>query len=79
MTIPNAYWALWLGVLVLGGFAVPEFLAIKNRQSGDTLSENIRRWLKTDTPGGGASWLAVWSTLALVLGWLLGHILRWWP
>jgi len=79
MTIPDAYWALWLGVLVLGGFAVPEFLAIKNRQPGDTLSERIRSWLKTDTPGGGASWLAVWSTLALVLGWLLGHILRWWP
>ena len=77
--IPSGYWLFWLGVLVLAGFAVPEALAIKNRQSGDTLSENLRRWLKTDTPGGGASWLAVWSTLALVLGWLLGHILRWWP
>jgi len=77
--IPAGYWLFWLGVLVLAGFAVPEFIAIRNKQSGDTLSENIRRWLKTDTPGGGASWLAVWSTLALVLGWLLGHILRWWP
>ena len=77
--IPAGYWLFWLGVLVLAGFAVPEVIAIRNKQNGDTLSENIRRWLKTDTPGGGASWLAVWSTLALVLCWLLGHILRWWP
>lgn len=30
------------------------------------------------TPGGGASWLAVWSALAAVLAWLLGHIAGWW-
>lgn len=74
----SAYWAFWLGVLVLGGFAIPEAHAIRSKQSGDTLSENIRRWLKTDTPGGGASWLAVWLTLAAVLAWLGGHIMRWW-
>ena len=76
--IPHTYWVFWLGVMVLGGFAVPEGIAIKNKQAGDTLSENIRLWLRTDTPGGGASWLAVWSTLAAVLVWLLGHILLWW-
>ena len=73
------WWAFWLGFLVLGGFAIPEAIAIANKQEGDTLSENIRRWLKTDTPGGGASWLAVWTTLAGILAWLLGHILHWWP
>ena len=79
LVVSGEYWAFWLGVLVLGGFAIPEAYAIKTKQNQGTLSANIRRWLKTDTPGGGASWLAVWSTLALVLCWLLGHILRWWP
>lgn len=75
----SGYWLVWLFGMVLAGFAIPEVYAIRNKQAGDTLSENIRRWLRTDTPGGGASWLAVWSTLAAVLCWLLGHILRWWP
>lgn len=73
----SAYWAVYL-LCVVGFFAIPEVHAIKTKQSGDTLSENIRLWLRTDTPGGGASWLVVWSTLATVLVWLLGHILRWW-
>lgn len=73
----SGYWLSFL-FCCLAGFAVPEYKAIKNRQRGDTLSENIRLWLRTDTPGGGASWLVVWSTLATVLVWLLGHILEWW-
>jgi hypothetical protein len=70
----------WLGFLlaVVAGFAIPEAHAIKSKQSGDTLSENIRLWLRTDTPGGGASWLIVWSALMTVLIWLSGHILNWW-
>jgi AcrR family transcriptional regulator len=72
------WWPLWL-VLVLAGFAVPEFLAIRNKVRGDTLSERLRAWFHVDTPGGGASWLAVWSALAVTLGWLLGHIAGWWP
>lgn len=75
----STYWALWLGFAVLGGFAGPEIYAILNKQDGDTLSENIRKWLKTDTPGGGASWLAIWLTLLSVLVWLYGHIERLWP
>lgn len=75
----GTYWAIWLGVLVLGGFAVPEGYAIFNKQKGDTLSEKTRQWLKTDTPGGGKSWLAIWSFLLMVLLWLLGHIKNWWP
>lgn len=78
LVVPHAWWAFWLGVLVVGGFAVPEVIAIRSKQHGDTLSENIRLWLRTDTPGGGASWLVVWSTLAAVFVWLLGHIAEWW-
>jgi hypothetical protein len=69
----------WLGFLiaVVAGFAIPEGYAIK-KQNGGTLSANIRLWLRTDTPGGGASWLIVWSALMTVLIWLSGHILEWW-
>jgi hypothetical protein len=74
----SAYWVFWLGGLVLAGFAIPEINAITNKQTGDTLSENIRRWLRTDTPGGGYTWLGVWTTLLLILCWLGGHIMRWW-
>lgn len=80
--VPNkkwsAYWLFWVFGMVLTGFLVPEVNAILNKQQGDTLSENIRLWLHTDTPGGGASWLVVWTTLLGVLVWLLGHIMRWW-
>lgn len=72
--------AVWVTVLlaIASLFAVPETIAIRRKQSGDTLSENIRRWLKTDTPGGGRNWLLTWMMLQTVLLWLLGHILRWW-
>lgn len=72
------YWLAFLSA-VLVGFAVPEGYAIANKQQGDTLSENIRRWLRTDTPGGGWTWLSVWSCLFGVVVWLLGHIMNWWP
>ena len=73
MTLAD-WWPLWLAI-VLGGFAVPEFLALRNKVPGDTLSERLRAWFRVDTPGGGASWLAVWLALAAVLAWLLPHIL----
>lgn len=78
VVVPHAYWAVWVLGLVLGGFAVPEALAIKNKQGGDTLSENVRRWLHTDTPGGGATFAGTWLTLLVTWLWFLGHILRWW-
>jgi len=78
VVVPHAYWLIWLVGLVLSGFAVPEGLAIKNKQGGDTLSENVRRWLHTDTPGGGSTFLGVWLTLLFTWLWFLGHILRWW-
>lgn len=73
----SAYWIFWLSVLVVGGFAVPEGYAIANKQKGDTLSENVRSWLKTDTPGGGWTFLGVWATLLGVLLWFAPHILHW--
>lgn len=74
----GTYWIVWLLGAVVAGFAVPEAYAIKNKQTGDTLSENVRLWLHVDTPGGGASWLAVWLSLLITWVWFLGHILRWW-
>ena len=71
----SAYWLFWLFGMVITGFVIPELDAILNKQDGDTLSENIRLWLHTDTPGGGASWLAVVSMLFGLVVWLAGHIL----
>lgn len=79
IVIPHAYWAFWVLVLAWGGFAIPEGIAIFNKQAGDTLSENIRLWLHTNTPGGGWTWLGVWSFLFAVVVWLGGHIMQWWP
>lgn len=74
----HLYWAVWVLGLVLAGFAVPEAHALFNKQSGDTLSENTRRWFRTDTPGGGWTFAGVWVTLLAVWLWFLGHILNWW-
>lgn len=70
-------WVIILGIM-LALFAVPEAVAIRRKQRGDTLSEQVRLWLRTDTPGGGVSWLAVWATGLLVWVWFLGHIAEWW-
>jgi hypothetical protein len=77
----HAYWLFWLFGMVVTGFLIPEINAILNKQKGDTLSENIRLWLKTDTPGGGASWLVVATGLFTLVVWLTGHIAQWpgWP
>ena len=72
------WWPLWL-VLAFLGFIIPELIAVKNKVPGDTLSERLRAWFHVDTPGGGASWLAVWLVLEGTLVWLLGHIHGWWP
>lgn len=73
------YWLFWIFGMVLTGFIVPELHAILNEQEGDTLSENIRLWLKPETPGGGAAWLSIVLTLGAVLVWLWGHIHQYWP
>lgn len=75
----SLYWLFWIFGMVLTGFLIPELHAIFNEQKGDTLSENIRLWLKPETPGGGAAWLSVIVTLIGVLVWLWGHIHNYWP
>jgi hypothetical protein len=74
----SGWWGFWLLGLVLCGFAIPEARAILSKQHGDTLSENVRRWLKTETPGGGWTFAGVWGCLLVVWIWFLGHILDWW-
>lgn len=70
----GVYWVFWLVGMVLTGFIIPELHALLNEQEGDTLSENIRLWVKPETPGGGAAWLSVVVTLMGILIWLWGHI-----
>lgn len=73
----SASWLLFLSITLVV-FLVKEGYTVVNKQKGDTLSENIRLWLRTDTPGGGKKWVAIWSFGLLVWGWLLGHIMNWW-
>ena len=73
----SRWWLFWLG-LVITGFAVPEWYAIRTKQTGGTLSENVRLWLHTNTPGGGWTFAGVWLSLLAVWVWFLGHILHWW-
>lgn len=70
------WWPIFL-LLVALGFGVPEGIAVV-RGRGGTLSEWIRRTLRTDTPRGRKTWTAIWSVLAAVVVWLLGHIHNWW-
>jgi hypothetical protein len=78
VAVPAAYWGTWLIGLVLAGFLIPEGIAIKDKQGGDTLSENVKRWFHTDTPGGGWTFAGTWLTAAGAWVWFLGHILGWW-
>ncbi|MGI5493869.1 hypothetical protein [Microtetraspora malaysiensis] len=42
--VPSWAWAAWAAT-AFGTFAALETIALVNRNRGDTLSENIRRWL----------------------------------
>ena len=64
----SGYWLSFLFACLVG-FAVPEAYAIHSKQAGDTLSENIRLWFRTDTPGGGA--VLVLGLVAISAGVLL--------
>lgn len=68
-------WIAWL-VVCLGGFAVLETLALINRRRGDTLSENIRRWLGIDPPNPVAriGIPAFVGVLVIFLIWFIPHI-----
>lgn len=73
----SAYWLFWLFGLVLLGFLIPELHAIRTKQYRNTLSDQVRAWLHTDTPGGGWTFLGCWLLLLGVWVWFLPHILRW--
>lgn len=73
--IPAWMWIVWLAVAA-GGFAILETIALANRRDGDTLSENIRRWLGI-TPPSTRRRIAVpvfVGALILFLVWFLPHI-----
>lgn len=66
MSIWTWLWALW----VLG-FAVIEGVAIRNDIKGDTLSEHMRFWLRTDTHIGRTAWLII---SGVFFAWFVVHI-----
>jgi hypothetical protein len=67
MSVWTVLWAAW-GL----AFAVIEGAALRNDTRGDTLSEHLRRWFRTDTHTGRTIWLIV-SALFFV-AWLIPHI-----
>lgn len=74
--IPGWAWILW-GSVSLTTFLVLEVIALTNERTGDTLSENIRRWLGI-TPPSPVRQVAVPVFVAVLLGfvaWFLPHIL----
>lgn len=48
-----------------------EGVAVANDKKGDTLSEHLRLWFRTDTKHGRTAWLVVSGGF---LGWFLFHI-----
>lgn len=68
-------WIAWL-VVSLGGFIVLETIALVNRKRGDTLSENIRRWLGIDPPNPAARiGIPVFvAALIIFIVWFIPHI-----
>lgn len=78
--IPAWAWVVWLSLLG-GSFAVLEGIALRNRRTGDTLSENTRRWLGINParPGRRASMAVFAGTLIAFTAWFVPHILFDWP
>lgn len=66
-------WAVWL-VLVAASFAVLETIGLADRRPGDTLSENTRRWLRTDRGWKSAGPLAFIAALVGFVIWFVPHI-----
>lgn len=64
---------VWGSVLAVA--AGVEVYAIASKAKGDTLSERVKDWFRTSTPGGKLGFSVVWVGFAM---WFLGHILGWW-
>lgn len=75
MNIPDWAWIAW-GATSFVSFLVLELVALQNHKYGDTLSENIRRWLGMDPPNSRRQ-IAVPAFVALLVGfviWFVPHI-----
>ena len=66
MTVWTWLWIAW-GL----AFAVIEGAAIANDKKGDTLSEHVRLWFRTDVKLGRTVWLICSGCLA---AWFVTHI-----
>lgn len=73
--IPAWMWITWAAI-ALGGFAILETIALANRREGDTLSENIRRWLGITPPNPRRRILvpAFVAGLLVFVVWFIPHI-----
>ena len=59
-----------------GAFALTETLALVNRRSNDTLSEQTRLLFRvSSSPAGRLVFGLGWGAFST---WFLGHILQWW-
>jgi hypothetical protein len=68
MRRPALVWAA-----ALGGLAILDVWCDRNATKGDTLSECVRIWFRTDTPAGRTALVAFWLGLS---GWVIPHWLR---
>lgn len=66
MTIWTALWIAW-GL----AFALIEGVALANDTPGDTLSEHLRKWFRTDTHLGRSAWLVA---SGVFFAWFVVHI-----
>lgn len=73
--IPSWAWVVWI-TGTLTSFAILETVALANRRQGDTLSENIRRWLGIHPPSTVRR-VGVPMFVAVLVGfvvWFIPHI-----
>lgn len=73
--IPSWAWIVW-GAVTLVSFLALEAVALGNKYDGDTLSENIRRWLGIDPPRPVRQ-VAVPLFVSVVVGfiaWFIPHL-----
>jgi hypothetical protein len=64
---PNIAWGT-----ILGGALAWELRCVFNGKLGDTLSERIRVWFRTNTRPGKAAFVLAWLGLT---AWFIPHIL----
>lgn len=74
--VPSWAWGVWV-VLSLGTFVALETFALRSKSEGDTLSENIRRWLGVEPaqPWKRYTSLAFCLIMTGFTIWFIPHIL----